>query len=828
MSGVYLILRVHFYQPDQNKYGKYLSLFLENKSRYMREFLDENNKLKEDLLSEVDLASNQNMPRLHSHATIIAKYYEKGDIPSTEELVSDINYFLQLRKFLLENYIDDTQISADEWVTALEDDSVIDDKMFSILEIMYHMDDYRATTSQLVEKRQELGFIGEKSYNKTIVDNSKYAKEFLNKKTIYNEDGTENLWMRFFYGEFVKVEKDGKQTREFQFKLKDELVEVLGRINRKPRVHLIEIEEGDIMGDEKTYDSFYDYLIKNEFFFDKKTIENYLLSLKVKPFTILTGNSGTGKTKLSQLFAKYIDEIKVNHHEIIPIDDDFATVNVKTNYSSWYNAWWTLVKEDFIKLIPIAECEGKYDITVDGIPGKGAINLLVQLRYDKNNTELINYFHELYDQDPNQYVDLKISINDLKAFSSENYIETNGSILLKQNSNKSAYQDREWFMSKDFFKFIPFPNGFTDCKIFVGNVETNGKIRITPKLTFKKNEKIQNYLRENEGKVVDVEIKVDKFNFDKFKPIWASKDHEVDLENNYENYKIIPVGANWTENRHIVGYYNVITDEYQDTPAYKLIKQAERFTEPHFLILDEMNLSHVERYFADFLSAIESGEKIPLYGEEELTLPQNLYIIGTVNVDETTYMFSPKVLDRANVIEFETYPASDYMNNKFKIDPPSRDIEYLENPLDVDNIREKGIDELRDLFKEVTVDGESFWKILSDEINYFQSILGKSGFDFGFRVINEIVRFMAVAWKYEYEPDEFDNWTRYFDACIKQKMLPKLHGSEKIIGETLKDLFNACVGEHYTFETAKYPESARKLHEMREVLRKQRYVSFIN
>ena len=142
--------------------------------------------------------------------------------------------------------------------------------------------------------------------------------------------------------------------------------------------------------------------------------------------------------------------------------------------------------------------------------------------------------------------------------------------------------------------------------------------------------------------------------------------------------------------------------------------------------------------------------------------------------------------------------------------------------------REKGIDELRDLFKDVTVDGESFWKILSDEINYFQSILGKSGFDFGFRVINEIVRFMAVAWKYEYEPDEFDNWTRYFDACIKQKMLPKLHGSEKIIGETLKDLFNACVGEHYTFETAKYPESARKLHEMREVLRKQRYVSFIN
>ncbi len=89
---------------------------------------------------------------------------------------------------------------------------------------------------------------------------------------------------------------------------------------------------------------------------------------------------------------------------------------------------------------------------------------------------------------------------------------------------------------------------------------------------------------------------------------------------------------------------------------------------PHFLILDEMNLSHVERYFADLLSAIESGEEIPLYEGSErkadgkvvprrLRLPDNLFIIGTVNVDETTYMFSPKVLDRANVIEFRMEPS---------------------------------------------------------------------------------------------------------------------------------------------------------------------------
>ena len=832
MSGVYLILRVHFYQPDQNKYGKYLSLFLDNKSRYMREFLDENYKLRDDLLYEVDLASNQNLPKLHSDATIVAKYYEKGNIPSTEELVDDINYFLELRKFLLENYTDDTQISADEWVTALEDDSVIDDKMFSILEIMYHMDDYRATTSQLVEKRQELGFIGEKSYNKTIVDNSKYVKEFLNKKTIYNEDGTENLWMRFFYGESVKLEKDGKQTREFQFKLKDELVEALGRIDRELDNEINEKREGEIMVDEKTYDSFYNYLIKNEYLFDKKTIENYLLSLKVKPFAILTGNSGTGKTKLSQLYAKYISGIEEKdlENEEYSNSDGYITVRAKTNYSSWANKGWTLNSEDFKDFLPFDEISKKIDFTVDGIEGRGTISFLIQLYYD---SEVIkNYFNKLYQIDETSVVPLKIKCEDIKIFGTDSYLDNNEAIEIQQNSNKSAFNKRQWMLSKKFFDYLPLPFGFHHCNILVKGTESSARFRVMCKLTFENNKKLQNYLKKKDGKEVTLEIQPNSYNFDGFKSK-MNCDKKLVKEgtglHNKLNYKIIPVGANWTENRHIVGYYNVITNEYQDTPAYKLITQAEDSSEPHFLILDEMNLSHVERYFADFLSAIESGEKIPLYGEEELTLPQNLFIIGTVNVDETTYMFSPKVLDRANVIEFETYSALDYMKNKINLNAPNGNISYLEDPLAGNYIRDYGIDELRDFFNGVTVDGNPFWNILSEEIFKFQEILKESGFDFGFRVINEIVRFMAVAWEYEDKPDEFTNWSRYFDACIKQKLLPKLHGSEKIIGETLDKLYLTCLNSTIdNEEMAKYPESYKKLGEMREVLRKQRYVSFIN
>lgn len=183
-----------------------------------------------------------------------------------------------------------------------------------------------------------------------------------------------------------------------------------------------------------------------------------------------------------------------------------------------------------------------------------------------------------------------------------------------------------------------------------------------------------------------------------------------------------------------------------------------------------MNLSHVERYFADFLSAIESGEEIPLYGNNDtLTLPDNLFIIGTVNVDETTYMFSPKVLDRANTIEFDTLLAWDYMSSDLDEGDFNGDINYLQSPLVDSDISQSNIQELKDILSEITYMDDNLWDTLAMELTGFQEALKGSGFDFGFRVINEILRFMVVAWRYENSPEEWNNWERYFDAQIKQK-----------------------------------------------------------
>ena len=96
--------------------------------------------------------------------------------------------------------------------------------------------------------------------------------------------------------------------------------------------------------------SFYRYLISNGYYFDIKVIEDYLLSLKVKPFTILTGNSGTGKTKLSQLFAKYINSEIINtYSENNEVEEKYVNVKGKLNYSSWSNQGWTLEKSIFEK-----------------------------------------------------------------------------------------------------------------------------------------------------------------------------------------------------------------------------------------------------------------------------------------------------------------------------------------------------------------------------------------------------------------------------------------------------------------------------------------------
>lgn len=266
-------------------------------------------------------------------------------------------------------------------------------------------------------------------------------------------------------------------------------------------------------------------------------------------------------------------------------------------------------------------------------------------------------------------------------------------------------------------------------------------------------------------------------------------------------YEIVPVGADWTGNENVLGYANGLDEKsYVTKAALDLMLQAKNNPgTPYILILDEMNLSHVERYFADVLSVIESDEKIHLHRDadrkangavvpNEIELPKNFFIIGTVNVDETTYMFSPKVLDRANVIEFR-------MDEK--------DLEaFLGNPVkpDMEMFAGKGAAYGALFVGAASSKAPAFVPELqsryeAEMLLFFKALRG-NGAEYGYRVAHEAARFIHF---YKliggHADDELAWFETAFDCLVAQKFLPKLHGSRAKLGPLLKKLWFLSVSD---------------------------------
>jgi 5-methylcytosine-specific restriction protein B len=301
---------------------------------------------------------------------------------------------------------------------------------------------------------------------------------------------------------------------------------------------------------------------------------------------------------------------------------------------------------------------------------------------------------------------------------------------------------------------------------------------------------------------------------------------------NDTQYKIVPVGADWTNREPLVGYPNGLVAEEYITPdsgvihlLLEAIKQGNE-NKPFFLILDEMNLSHVERYFADFLSIMESNDTIKLYTGNtresldkleiplEISWPKNVFIIGTVNIDETTYMFSPKVLDRANVIEFRI---TDDEIKDFLASPGIPDLQKLKG---------QGIAMAESFLSTAAKTDIVTNEALTNELVYFFNELKKVGAEFGYRSATEIMQLAAKLKMLE--PRIADN--DCLDIAIMQKLLPKLHGSRSKLVKILIALSGLCV-EDITKEefekkyedlykkdfeglTKKYPISFEKLIRM--------------
>jgi 5-methylcytosine-specific restriction enzyme B len=313
----------------------------------------------------------------------------------------------------------------------------------------------------------------------------------------------------------------------------------------------------------------------------------------------------------------------------------------------------------------------------------------------------------------------------------------------------------------------------------------------------------------------------------------------------------VSVRPDWMDNRGLLGYYNPLSGYYHATQVLRLLLNAQKAPDqPHFIILDEMNLAKVEYYFADFLSILESrtndkqeGEPLQLHelvdevtthGDKDLKIPAqlcippNVYFTGTVNVDETTYMFSPKVLDRAHVIEFNEIDLEGYADGVTRSDKNGKFT--LKNG------------DVRPLFSGAQVE------LFCSKVDYLEVRKKNLGFEpvqdllnrlecyhlhFGYRVINELSRFLCVA----NEHVEKFNADTALDLGILQKVLPKFHGTRARLEKPLQNVLKFCYSkETDTFDCgkaeafddkARFPRSAQKCARMLRTLDEQGYTSFI-
>ncbi len=132
--------------------------------------------------------------------------------------------------------------------------------------------------------------------------------------------------------------------------------------------------------------------------------------------------------------------------------------------------------------------------------------------------------------------------------------------------------------------------------------------------------------------------------------------------------KIIPIQPMWKERSDMIGYFNEFTERFNEGELLSQLYEADYSSEIYITVLDEMNIARVEYYFADFLSLLElpdrkdrrlevvsdmrEGDPVRLK-DGKLTIPDNVWFIGTANNDDSTFAISDKVYDRAMIINLD-------------------------------------------------------------------------------------------------------------------------------------------------------------------------------
>jgi len=313
-------------------------------------------------------------------------------------------------------------------------------------------------------------------------------------------------------------------------------------------------------------------------------------------------------------------------------------------------------------------------------------------------------------------------------------------------------------------------------------------------------------------------------------------------------YTLIPVRPDWSDSSDLIGYKD-LSDRFRPGPLTDVLLKASEPAnrdKPYFVCLDEMNLARVEHYFSDILCILETQKRkedgivtdelirpSALANEEDrskyggLHIPDNVYLIGTVNMDETTHPFSKKVLDRANTIEF----------NEIKLDEyPSLSANEATGYTAPNAFLRADYLQLVDAYQ-----GETIATIekATNELVRINEILESIHSHVGFRIRDAICFYLI----YNEQAGLLAN-DEAFDFQLLQKILPRIQGSNRSVKRVLLQLLEIALDKRLpkgeleddaselwsnvakTVELAKYRHSAQKIVYMLRRLDEDGFTSY--
>ena len=291
-----------------------------------------------------------------------------------------------------------------------------------------------------------------------------------------------------------------------------------------------------------------------------------------------------------------------------------------------------------------------------------------------------------------------------------------------------------------------------------------------------------------------------------------------------ENFEMIQVKPNWHDSSELIGYVSRIDGvRYVVGPFLRfMVKAINNPDIPYFLCLDEMNLAPVEQYFAEYLSVVESRklqedgsittDPIIDYSNTEeyhslvtqlfpdddlrdsylteegglrLCIPQNLIVVGTVNMDETTFSFSRKVLDRAMTIEMNEVDLFGGLDKRYEQIGKLSNAELVADAIE-------GVD--------VYQSNKDVCDIAIKYLNKVNSVLDGTPFKIAYRTRNEVLLYVVNNLPYNIGEDSDDLLQEYviaraLDEITNMKILSRIEGDETKVSKSFLDELGRSVKE---------------------------------